>query len=192
MKSFIIILTLLFLSIIFSHSFFPFSFSISAPSELKVSINQEVNIFLTIKNTGMLGDSYNVYISSQDLDVKVFPTQEFVSLESQSSTSIPIKIIVYSTLNQNRKIEIKVCSLGLLNSYNQQELIDNCSYEECKLSEGKNCMRKEISIKTVSTFSLGNFSLYSFIITLLFSIIFAILLSYLLNKRQKPFYGRRH
>ena len=180
-----------FVYFVYSHTFTPFDFIVRAPSKLNVKINDEVNIIVTIKNTGMIGDSYIISVTSNYLDISISPSQTTVTLDSQNTLDVPIRLIVYSSISQNRIITLKVCSVGLLNSYNQQERIEYCSAEECRISEGKNCISKDIQINT-ATFSLGYFDPFKITISLLFSSISAILLGYLLSKRQKPSYDRRH
>lgn len=191
-KFFSIIVILVFLAyFVYSHSFSPFDFVVRAPSKLNVKINEEVNIIVTIKNVGMIGDVYRISVTSNYLDISISPSQTTVTLDSQNTGDVPIRLVVYSSLPQNRNINLKVCSIGLLNSYNQQERPELCSSDECRISEGKNCISKDIQINTAS-FSLGYFDGVQLIVSLLFSSIFAILLSYLLSKRQKPFYDHHH
>jgi len=193
-KFFIIMCVLaFFVYFVHSHSFNSFDFTVRAPSKLNVKINEEINLIVTIKNLGIIGDTYRINVTSNYLDISVSPSQTTVTLDSQNTANLPIRLIVYSSISQNKIVKLEVCSIGLLNSYNQQKKIDNCSTntEECRISEGKNCISKDIQINTAS-FSLGYFDNLQLIISLLFSSIFAILLGYLLNKRQKPFYDHHH
>ncbi|MEM5821078.1 MAG: hypothetical protein QXP34_02015 [Candidatus Aenigmatarchaeota archaeon] len=185
---FIIIVALFFAFYTFSHSFLPYSFSVRIPQNVNAKLNEEVIFYITIKNSGFLGDIYNITLTSNSLDVYVSPISYSLSLEPNQENSVPIRLIAYTSL-QGRRVEIKVCSSGLVKSYG--EIIQDCSTEYCTIQSGKTCIRSYLNL-SVSSFSLGSFSLELLIITLLFFAIFVILLGFLSNKRQKPFYGRHH
>ncbi|MEM5827990.1 MAG: hypothetical protein QW197_00570 [Candidatus Aenigmatarchaeota archaeon] len=185
---FVIFLAIFFSFYTFSHTFLPYSFSTRIPQTLNTKLNEEVIFYINVKNLGFLGDVYNITISSNSLDIYVSPTNYSISLEANQEGTIPIRLISYSSF-QGRRIEIKVCSNGLTNNYGEK--IQDCSKEECYLQEGYTCIRGYLSF-LVSSFSLGSFSNEMFIISLLFFAIFVILLNFLLNRHQKPFYGRHH
>ncbi|MEM5830832.1 MAG: hypothetical protein QXO40_01340 [Candidatus Aenigmatarchaeota archaeon] len=177
------ILTLLFFLISFSHTFTPYNFSITLPKNLNTKLNEEVQISLIVKNIGMIGDRYNIFIIPSTQDIFISSNFFEFLLEPQDSKVVPINLIVYSTLG-NKFINVTVCSLGLLNQIgveNKGSFI--CNSEECELKEGYSCITSLINLR-VATFSLGK-HINEFIIFLLFLIIFVILLSFVEYRRQK-------
>lgn len=176
--NFFILIFILFIS--FSHTFIPYRFSISLPTSISAKLNEELNINLIIKNEGMIGDFYEINVTPNTNDIYVSLRYANISLEPETSSSIPIRIIVYSSLG-NKRVDILVCSKYLESIYGKA--IQNCNAQLCVLESEKSCIQSTINFR-IATFSLGIFY-EEFIILPLFLLVFVILLSFVKNMHQK-------
>lgn len=174
----------------FSHSFKPLSFSISLPKNINVKMNEEIFLNLIITNTGGFEDVYYINLTVGTNDIRVSIKNQSIELSPSETRQIPISIIIYSSLGEDKNVSIKVCSTKLLSFENNNEKIQECSAEKCELEENKNCIKSVISFK-VATLTLGYFIL-ELIILPLFLIVFATLLGFAEYRRQKLFDARHH
>jgi hypothetical protein len=140
------IILILFLSITFSHTFVPYDFALTCPRDFTATIGKEVSISITIKNTGMNDDYYNIMVNSP-MNIRVVPQSLTTSkVNSDESISISFSLLPLSFLGGD-EVNIIVQSASLPSKTSV------CSFR----------------VK-VNYFSLGNFDIYYFLITLIVAI----------------------
>lgn len=181
------LILLLFQNIIYSHSFNPYSFVVSFPKNINAKIGDEIRINIVIKNIGLIGDLYEIYLIPSTNDIYVSSSLFNISLESSDHRLIPVTIVVNSILG-NKFINFKSCSSGLKTIHGEK--LQFCNEETCILESSYSCITSNINFNIVS-FTLGS-KTYEFIIFPLFLLIFVILLVFLEYKPRKPYSDLHH
>jgi len=147
MKILKVITLLLFLSTIFSHTFVPYDFTLICPKDFTATVGKEVSVSITIKNTGMNDDYYNIVVNSP-LNIKIIPQILTTNkVKSGESISITFSLIPISFLGGN-EVNIVVQSVSLPSKSSV------CSFR----------------VRT-NYFSLGNFDIFYFLAILIIAIL---------------------
>lgn len=167
----------------FSHSFKPYIFSMSLPTNIHTKLNEEVVLNLIINNLGIMGDKYVIRVYPNTMDIYVSFLSNNISLEPNMSTSVPIIFVIYSSLGE-KTVNVVVCSNTLVNLYGEKK--QKCNAQFCELQNGNTCIESTINFR-VSFFSLGDLR-KEFIILPLFLLLFVFLLNFVEYKRQKHSY----
>jgi hypothetical protein len=147
MKILKVITLLLFLSTIFSHTFVPYDFTLICPKDFTATVGKEVSVSITIKNTGMNDDYYNIVVNSP-LNIKIIPQILTTNkVKSGESISITFSLIPISFLGGD-EVNIVVQSVSLPSKSSV------CSFR----------------VRT-NYFSLGNFDIFYFLAILIIAIL---------------------
>jgi hypothetical protein len=108
----VIILVLILSSIIFSHTFVPYDFTLICPRDFTATVGKEVSVSITIKNTGMNDDYYNIAVYSP-LNIRVVPQILTTNkVKSGESISITFSLTPLSFLG-GEEVNIVVQSVSL-------------------------------------------------------------------------------
>jgi hypothetical protein len=131
---------LLIFSIAFSHSFFPYDFSLTCPKDTTLLVGKETSLNLYIKNTGLNEDFYNITVQTYP-NIYVSPSNVITKkIKKDESISIDLKITLLSAIGGD---EVRI----IVKSGNMPEKVASCSFK----------------IKS-NYFSLGNFEIPKFLI----------------------------
>ena len=143
MKILKLIALVLSLSIIFSHTFVPYDFTLICPKDFTATVGKEVSVSITIKNTGMNDDYYNIAVNSP-LNIKIIPQILTTNkVKSGESISITFSLVPISFLGGD-EVSVIVQSASLPSTSSV------CSFR----------------VKT-NYFSLGNFDIFYFLAILI-------------------------
>jgi hypothetical protein len=151
MKILKVIILVLILSTIFSHTFVPYDFTLICPKDFTATVGKEVSVSITIKNTGMNDDYYNIVVNSP-LNIKIIPQILTTNkVKSGESISITFSLIPLSFLGGN-EVNIVVQSVSLPSKSSV------CSFRVM-----------------TNYFSLGNFDIFYFLAILIIAILLVFL-----------------
>jgi uncharacterized membrane protein len=147
MKAIKIIFLMFLLSFSFSHTFVPYDFTLTCPKDFTATVGKEVSISITIKNTGMNDDYYNITVNSP-MNIRVIPQSLTTNrVKSGESISISFSLLPLSFLGGD---EISI----FVQSANLPSKSSVCSFRV-----------------RVNYFSLGNFDTYYFLIVFIAAIL---------------------